>query len=67
MDTETDPTTEEVDDQLGAVGGADLATPGTDQLGIEGGTTPITPEDDKLLEYKGEDQPGAVTPSVAVV
>ena len=64
--TETNPPTEEADDQLGTVGGTDLATPGRDQPGMEGGITPITPEDDKLLEYGEEDLSGAVTPSRAV-
>ena len=66
--TETDPTADKAEDELSAVGGIDLVTPGGDQPIMEGGTTPITPEDDKLLEYEDEEenQAGAVTPSGVV-
>ena len=67
MGNETDPTTDEADNQLSAVGGANLVTPGRDQLGMEGGTTPIIPEDDKLLGDEEKDLSGAVTPSGVVV
>ena len=66
--TETDPTTEEAEDQLVVAGGIDLTTPGGDQPIMEGGITPFTPEDDKFLEDEDEeeDQPGSVTPSGVV-
>ena len=67
--TQTDPTAEEVEEELGAVGGVDLTTPGENQIIMEGGsTTPITLADDQILGYDDlvENPAGAVTPSVAV-
>ena len=65
--TETNPTTEEADNQLSTVGGTDPVTPGRDQLGMAGNSTPITPEDNKLLEDEEENLSGAVTPLGVVV
>ena len=67
--TQTDPPTEETEDELGAVGHIDLMTPGGDQPLLEGGgATPIAPKDDKILDYQEEEenQAGAITPSGAV-
>ena len=66
--TQTNPTPEEVEGELGVVRGVDLTTPVEDQIIMEGGdTTPITPADDQLLRYDDlVENSGAVTPSGAV-
>ena len=67
--TQTNPTSEEAEEELGAVGGVDLMTPGEDQIIMEGGgTTPITLAGNQLLGYDDlvENPTRAVTPSGAV-
>ena len=68
MATQTDPTSEEAEGELSAVGGVDLTTPGEDQIIVEGSsTTPITPADDQLLGYDDlVENSEAVTPSGVV-
>ena len=61
MSPEPEPTTQEVEEQLGAVGGKE-------QLGVVGGMTPMTPEVDQFLIRDDDEEhlSGAVTLSGAV-
>ena len=52
MATQTEPPAEEAEEDLSAVGGVNLMTPGEDQITMEGGgTTPMTPADNQFLEH----------------